>query len=160
MDTNFNVQIFDYVGLPAEFYGMEGQITFHLLDTEKHKIHLELQADYVVGRNRDTGDPLPRMSPFRFGGNIAYEGRHLAARFEVLRYEKQDQVAPNELATDGYTMVNLGVDYRFEVGRVSFDIFAKGTNLLDEEARNHVSFLKDIAPLGGIGAVAGVRVAF
>jgi iron complex outermembrane receptor protein len=159
-DTNFDVQIFDYVGVPAEFYGTEGQVTFHLLDTEKHKVHLELQADYLHARNRETGEPLPRISPLRFGGNVVYEGKHFGARFEVMRYQKQDDVAANELPTDGYTMINVGADYRFEVGRLGFDIFAKGTNLLDEEARNHVSFLKDIAPMGGIGAVAGLRVVF
>ena len=38
--------------------------------------------------------------------------------------------------------------------------FVKGVNLLDEDARNHSSVLKDIAPLGRRGVVAGVRGTF
>jgi hypothetical protein len=36
----------------------------------------------------------------------------------------------------------------------------EGVNLLDEDARIHASFLKDIAPLGRRGVVAGVRATF
>jgi iron complex outermembrane receptor protein len=36
----------------------------------------------------------------------------------------------------------------------------RGANLTDEEARNHVSFLKDLAPLPGRDVRLGLRVAF
>jgi iron complex outermembrane recepter protein len=36
----------------------------------------------------------------------------------------------------------------------------KGVNLTDEEARQSTSILKDIAPLGGRGVIAGVRAEF
>jgi iron complex outermembrane receptor protein len=40
------------------------------------------------------------------------------------------------------------------------DLFVRGVNLLNEEARNHVSFLKDIAPLGRRSGQVGMRVQF
>jgi iron complex outermembrane receptor protein len=40
------------------------------------------------------------------------------------------------------------------------DLFARGVNLLNEEARNHVSVLKDIAPLGGRSLQIGMRAQF
>ena len=39
-------------------------------------------------------------------------------------------------------------------------LFLDGTNLLDEEARAHTSFLKDVAPLPGRGFAFGVRTFF
>ena len=40
------------------------------------------------------------------------------------------------------------------------EFFLDGTNLLDEEARAHTSFLKDVAPLPGRGFAFGVRTFF
>jgi len=40
------------------------------------------------------------------------------------------------------------------------DMILRGRNLADEEARNHVSFLKDVAPLPGRDLSLGLRVAF
>lgn len=78
----------------------------------------------------------------------------------MLHHEAQDRLAAGELATDGYTMVDTTVTYRFAWSGVQFDLMARGVNLLDQEARNHVSFLKDIAPLGGRGATVSLRASF
>jgi iron complex outermembrane receptor protein len=39
-------------------------------------------------------------------------------------------------------------------------VFAQGSNLLDEEIRNHVSVLKDVAPEAGRNLVLGLRLEF
>jgi iron complex outermembrane recepter protein len=36
----------------------------------------------------------------------------------------------------------------------------RGTNLLDAEARDHLSFLKEVLPLPGRGVVVGLRTTF
>jgi iron complex outermembrane receptor protein len=46
-------------------------------------------------------------------------------------------------------MVRVSLGYRFFQGRVVHDVLLRGTNLLNETARNHLSFLKDVAPLPG-----------
>jgi iron complex outermembrane receptor protein len=38
--------------------------------------------------------------------------------------------------------------------------YAKGTNLLDEEIRNHTSFLKNFAPEAGRGVRIGIRYTY
>ena len=40
------------------------------------------------------------------------------------------------------------------------DLFARATNLADQTARRHTSFVKDRAPLPGIGGVLGARLEF
>jgi len=43
----------------------------------------------------------------------------------VLRAQLQDRTAPNELATDGYTMLNVAITYRFVSGPVTWDLLIK-----------------------------------
>ena len=45
-------------------------------------------------------------------------------------------------------------------GGNALELFVDGNNLLDEEARPHTSFLKDLAPLPGRNIAAGVRLFF
>jgi iron complex outermembrane receptor protein len=58
-------------------------------------------------------------------------------------------VAPLEEETDGYTMLDVSVGYRLFTGGVTHDFVLRGSNLTDQEARNHTSFLKEMAPLPG-----------
>ena len=69
----------------------------------------------------------------------------------------RDRVAENELPTDGYTLLNLSVSYRMQAVGGAWDVWLKGSNLTNAEARNATSFLKDIAPLGGRAVLLGVR---
>ncbi len=57
-------------------------------------------------------------------------------------------------------MVNASFTYRLTHDRFGLTAFVRGTNLLDEDARNHVSYLVNIAPMGGRGVTVGVRGAF
>jgi iron complex outermembrane receptor protein len=57
-------------------------------------------------------------------------------------------------------MLNAAVSYRLPAAGMRLEAFLRGINLLDEEARNHVSFLKDIAPLGRRSAQLGLRGQF
>ena len=45
-------------------------------------------------------------------------------------------------------------------GGNAWELFVDGSNLLDEEARPHTSFLKDVVPLPGRNLVMGVRLFF
>jgi len=42
----------------------------------------------------------------------------------------------------------------------NLEAFARANNLLDEEIREHASFLKDIAPMGGRSLMIGLRGEF
>ena len=74
---------------------------------------------------------------------------------------KQDDVAEFESATPGYTLVDAHVAWHLDTAAGNaWELFADGSNLLDEEARVHTSFLKDVAPLPGRGVAFGVRAFF
>ncbi len=43
---------------------------------------------------------------------------------------------------------------------VTTELFVRGSNLTNEEARNHESFLKEVLPLPGRSVLGGVRMTF
>lgn len=126
-----------------------------------HRLHLETKADYVYAQDNKTDRSLPRITPFRLGAGLIYEWKdRFSARVEGQYVHEQDRTAEFELPTDSYFLLSASASYRIAAGPVDFDIFLKGSNLTDEEARLHTSFLKDIAPLAGRGVVAGIRATF
>jgi iron complex outermembrane recepter protein len=65
------------------------------------------------------------------------------------RVEEQTRVSEFESETPAYAMLDASVSYQFVTGSLGHEIVLRGTNLTDEEARNHVSVLKDLVPLPG-----------
>lgn len=141
--------VFRFAAQDAEFRGVEGELHLELWHGEPHHLELELSGDYVRAENRETGEALPRIPPLRLGVGLLYRSAAWSGRLEVRHVATQDRVASNETPTDGYTFLNAEIGYRFFAGQTVHDLLLRGHNLLDEEARNHVSFLKDLAPLAG-----------
>ncbi|MDQ2044086.1 TonB-dependent receptor [Pseudoalteromonas sp. 20-92] len=133
-------------------HGFEAQIAWQLTDEFK----LDLFSDYVRARLKDGGD-LPRTPPLRFGSELSYNTEKLSAHIHVTRYQDQDRTAPEETATDGYTLIDASVSYDLSILNQDLSLYLKGTNLTDTEARVHSSFLKEIAPRPGRSFALGIR---
>lgn len=159
-DDESDLPIYNYVNLNAEFYGAEAKTEFTAFDANSRKLTFEIRGDYVEARNSDTKKPLPRIAPLRIGASSIYHYQKICFRVDADYTFAQNRVAQFERATDGYTMLNAAVDYEMNVGPTNSTLYLKATNLLDEEARSHTSFLKDIAPLAGRSIMIGVRSAF
>lgn len=115
--------------------------------------------DYVAQLALDGN--LPRMAPSRLGGELRWASDQWRASLGATRYARQDDVAEGEHETPAYTLVHASLAWHLDTaGGNAVELFLNGSNLLDEEARVHTSFLKDIAPLPGRGVTAGVRVLF
>ncbi len=168
-----------YRATDAEFIGGEAEVTIHLLDPAmepvlagkdgkslapapkpRHALDLELKADYVRATDLNTGRPLPRISPFHASAGLRYTHDRLSAGFEAQYSARQNRTADFETPTDSYVLLNASVSYRLPIGRTETTLYIKGVNLTNEEAREHTSFLKDIAPLGGRGVVCGMKLTF
>lgn len=144
----------------AEFVGGELEGLISLYRGADSHLDLALGFDAVRARLRESGEPLPRIPPRRSKLGLTFHHQRLRAYAEVVRAEKQDRTSAHETPTAGYTLVSAGVSYRFYLGPTVFDVSLRGRNLTDEEARNHVSFLKDVAPLPGRDIGLAVRVSF
>lgn len=139
----------------ATFKGIEMEGKFNLSEN----VNLKLRGDYVRATNRDNGDALPRITPLRLGAGLHYQKNNLGARIDVLHAFNQSRTAPGELATDSYTDVSALVSYKLPT-KVNLELFAKANNLLNQEIREHASFLKDISPAGERSVLLGLRAEF
>ncbi|KQN04089.1 TonB-dependent receptor [Sphingomonas sp. Leaf25] len=110
-------------------------------------------------RQRLDGDHLPRTPMSRYGGDLGWEGAALRASLGAVRYLRQTDVAKGEPVSDGFTLVDAHVAWRFGTG-ARYEAFADVANLTNAEARLHNSFLRLRAPLPGRAVALGVRAAF
>ena len=149
-----------FSGAKADFKGFEAEGKFRVYD-KVGELDLNLRGDYVRATNRDTGDSLPRISPLKLGFGLDYRFNRFGSRLDVLRAFKQNRTDENELATDGYTLVNATLTYKLPTPQYfQLEAFAKAYNLLDQTIRDHTSILKDIAPMGGRSLLVGLRGEF
>lgn len=155
IDVGSGLPIAQFSSFSATFRGVEADGKFVLTDN----LDLSVRADYVRASNRDSGDPLPRIAPLRLGAGLHYQKNSFGARLDVLHAFKQDRTAENELISDSYTNLSAIVTYKLPT-KLNLELFAKANNLLDQEIRDHASFLKDIAPQGGRSLLLGLRSDF
>lgn len=150
--------VYQFIAKDSLFRGAEAELTFHLAEGRGWHLHLDLMSDYVRASQTTDDENLPRIPPLRYGAGLHFENDAWNVGVEARHTVQQDQVAPGETITPGYTLLNASVSYALARGR--YEIFARGTNLANAEARVHASFLKDFVPLGGRGVSAGVRLIF
>ena len=159
-DEEDGLPVFAYVQRDAKLYGGEAEVTFHLHGSKSFIADLRLFADSVRATNTTDGTPLPRITPVRFGAAFDWQRGPWSFNAELRHVESQHRIAPVETATAGYELLSLGGSWRFDLGRTKGEVFLRATNLLNETARVHASFLKDIAPLPGRDVSLGVRMNF
>lgn len=158
-----------YRATDANFIGGELEATWHLLQpldqknaaVTPHTLDFTARADYVFAEDTASDRSLPRITPFRAAAELAYAWRdRFTARVEGQFVARQNRTAEFELPTDSYFLLNASVSYRVPIGATVCDIYVRGSNLTDDEARLHTSFLKEVAPLPGCSVLAGVRFEF
>jgi iron complex outermembrane receptor protein len=186
-DFEDGLRVFVYTPKKAAFFGGEAQVDFHLLPltitntaeqpdpksvknvvakdaTEPQKnpndLFLRVRADYVHVEDVDTGEPLPRITPMRYSASLNYESEKWVASIEGQRVNRQNRVAEFETSTPGYTFLNVSVGYKFRIKSNYNYVYVRGSNLTGEEARDHLSFLKEVLPLAGRGVTVGMRTTF
>ena len=151
-------QVFDYAQADVEFTGIEAEATIELRDTETSHMHMRVFADLVNAEEDASGAKLPRIPPMRIGFGLHSEWDAIDASVDVTFAGDQNDVAENELPTEGYTLLSASVGYSF--AETDVYVFLRGTNLLDEDIRQHSSPLKDLVPLPGRSLQLGLRYEF
>lgn len=156
-DAESGLPVFEYVQTGASFRGFELEGRYDLWTSGDRSLALTGTADWVRAAT-DLG-PAARIPPWSATVGVEYASRLFDAGLEVRRVGEQERIAEFELPTDGYTLVNLRGAVRPFADR-NVTVFAEARNLTDAEAREHVSFLKDIAPLPGRNLRVGVTYRF
>jgi|TARA_B110000438_G_scaffold303656_1_gene366281 iron complex outermembrane receptor protein len=153
--------VFAFTALDASFYGLEAELEYLLIDSSDIQFKIGLLGDFVKTENHSAKDALPRTPPLRIGGKV----RLIHGNWDtgvILRHAfEQNDTAPLETETDGYTELQADLSYTFDLSNdMDFTLFVRADNLLDEEIRPHTSFLKDDVLLSGRNFTLGARLEF
>ena len=159
-DVEDDFPVFVFAQRDAQFYGAEGHVDIALVHSDPNHLALELTGDYVHAELRNGGGALPFIPPWHLGVGLRFQGQSLYLLGEARHAARQDRVAEFETPTDGYTIYNAAVGYRFFLGDTVHDVMLRGTNLTDELARNHVNPLKDVVPLPGRDVSLSYKLTF
>jgi iron complex outermembrane recepter protein len=95
--------------------------------------------------------PLPRIPPVRGRVGLDYRQGGFSVRPELVLSNRQWQVYPTETPTAGFAVLNLHSSYTIARQHAIHTFGAMLFNATDRVYRNHLSFIKDLAPEMGVG---------
>lgn len=154
-EHNEGLPILVYQQNDVDMYGIEAEFVYQIASPLKMSVF----GDYINAQLTDGGN-LPRTPPMRIGTSLQYQGNSYDGEVSVNHYFEQNDIAPLETKTDGYTMIDMNINYYLDGFGSDFVIYAKANNLTDEVAKVHSSFLKDVSPLPGRNFSIGIRGSF
>ena len=157
VDAGSGLDVFRFVQTGAKFYGTEAEVSYLFWQDGERSLTFEGGADYVHGET-DLG-PAARVPPWSVTGRAIFEAGWWTGKLELRHVADQARVSAGELPTDGYEMLNASLVFR-PLKDQDFKIMIDGRNLADSTAREHASFLKDLAPLPGRSLRIGVGYSF
>ena len=132
----------------AEFEGYELSIGSSF-DLYQGELAVSVGTDSVEGKFTD-GTFIPRITPSRFIYSFEYALDDLLIDVSLTDVDSQSDVASGESVTNGFELLDLSVSKSFDLyGEEDLTLGIFGTNLLDEIARNHNSYVKNEVPLAG-----------
>jgi iron complex outermembrane recepter protein len=160
-----DLPVYQYEETEAYFWGFEFEsalVVSDIIGLSENTVQVEYQADYVRAQEDQESSSLPRIPPLRNIARLTYKYKdRLETMVEGVFVEAQSRVAEFELPTSSYSLLNTEVRLNLEAeASRGLQVFLRGSNLTNEEARIHTSFLKDLAPLRGRAFLVGLRGSF
>lgn len=147
--------VWEIRGVGSDIYGI-GIEENYAFNFEEHHLNLMTQLNITKGE-LDEGGYIPRMSPYNATLSLDHRVGDWNNNITYKWVDESRNEAENETHTDGYQLLNLSSTYQYKFNKSNLELWIKGTNLLDEVARNHLSFLKETAPLQGRAFSFGIR---
>lgn len=147
IDEDSNLPIVNYTQGNSRYFGMEAQLEAKIF----RALWLNGKIDYVRAELTDLNKPLPRIPPLRGTLGLDYRYRNFSVRPELILAGRQDRVFDFETPTAGYAVFNVNASYTFVRKNTAHIFSVSAYNLTDKLYRNHLSYLKQIAPEIGRG---------
>lgn len=149
IDGGSGLPILQYGQTSADFIGAELELAWVYLRTRNWEFGIDGSIDLVRAEDRRAGDPLPRIPPLGYKTGLTAGTDMVDLRVEMQGAARQARNNPSESETAGYHFLNAGVSFRPIEESETVVLSLQGRNLTDARGRNHVSLLKDDAPLRG-----------
>jgi iron complex outermembrane receptor protein len=154
-----DLPVFQYLQQDADFWGVEAEFNYPVIDTDGFKLLTDLRASYVEAELAD-GTAVPRIPPLSLLGALEAQTDALDLRGEVQWFDSQNRVTTFETPTDSFTLVNALVAWRPLANNQNVTLQVAADNIFDVNGRRHASFTKDFVPLLGRNFRASVRLSF
>lgn len=154
-----DLPVFQYLQQDADFWGIEANINYPVIDTDSFTLLTDLRASYVEAELAD-GTAVPRIPPLSLLGALEAQTNAFDVRGEVQWFDGQDRVTAFETPTDSFTLVNALIAWRPLADNQNVTVQLAADNLFDVNGRRHASFTKDFVPLLGRNFRASVRLSF
>jgi len=154
-----DLPVFEYLQQNADFYGIEADLSYPVIDTGEVRLLTDLRASYVRAELADD-TAVPRIPPLSLLGALEAQTTAFDVRGEVQWFDNQNRVTTFETPTDSFTLVNALVAWRPLAGNKNVTVQVAADNIFDVVGRRHASFTKDFVPLVGRNFRASVRLSF
>lgn len=154
-----DLPVFQYLQQDADFWGVEADISYPIIDTDGFRLLTDLRASYVEAELAD-GTAVPRIPPLSLLGALEAQTGAFDVRGEVQWFDGQDRVTAFETETESFTLVNALIAWRPLADNQNVTVQIAADNIFDVNGRRHASFTKDFVPLVGRNFRASVRMSF
>ena len=156
-DVEDNLPVRRYLQDNARFVGADASVNF---DINKY-VGAFVVAD-IVNAKLTNGTPLPRITPARLRLGLDFKYRGLSVRPETVFVGRRSRgdIFPLETPTAGYGLFNVNTSYTRGTEHYAHIFSFSANNLTDKLYRNHLSYIKDLAPEPGRGLRASYTFRF
>jgi iron complex outermembrane receptor protein len=158
-DPDHNNTVWQTQQANAEFYGASLQQDWEIGRWQGSVWRLSHQADWLSGQLR-SGENLPRIPPMSYQIALQQQTAHWFNQISLKQVFKARQLEDYETATPDYQWLSLYSRWQTHAFGMNTELWFKADNLLDQQAANHLSYLKDTAPLIGRQLSAGIELRF
>ncbi|MCB1024520.1 MAG: TonB-dependent receptor [Acidobacteria bacterium] len=149
IDIEDGLPIAEYLQNDSRFYGADATLD---VDINQY-VGVFFVGDIVKAKLKNPDVSLPRITPARgrFGLDLKFKSVNLRPEILLVGKRGAGDIFTIETPTAGYGVFNINGSYAFTVKNAAHIITFGGQNLGNKLYRNHVNFLKDIAPERGRG---------
>ncbi len=151
-----NLRVLDIVQDDSRFVGFDARGSVRL----GGQTWASLGIGYVNATLTSTGEAVPRIPPLRATLSVDIPYGAFTVSPELMFAARQDRVFRDETATPGYAVLNLDASYIWPRQHMAHMLSFTGYNLTNALFRNHMSFIKDLAPEMGRGVKVGYSLRF
>lgn len=147
VDIEDNLPVAAYSQNDASYTGAE--VNFDA-DVNKY-LGVFVKADVVRAKLIDSNLNLPRIPPAHASVGLEIKYKGLSVKPEGSFASPQTKLYPLEIRTPGYGLFNVSASYIIGKPHFAHIFGVNAYNLFDKEYRNHLSFIKELAPEIGRG---------
>ncbi|MDF1548560.1 MAG: TonB-dependent receptor [Bacteroidales bacterium] len=145
--TDTGISIYKYKQANSSLFG--GEAGIHLHPKNLKWLHFMTTFASVIGKQAD-GTYLPFVPAHKLQFELQAEKEKLAflhkvfASFKTYTAFEQNNAAPDETATAGYTLLDLSIGGNLKIKNQFISLSISANNLLDTKYIDHLSTLKEV----------------